>query len=183
MKEMVVMAKSNKIFDPECDLIQKTREWASQTHQWKIAESMAKERFQWAPMVLPCTTFSTDENEPVLPAHAVKYWPEYGLMEGDDVIVTIEHCSGCDKHEQLCHHDEDRYKKVAEAMRVGMIAVSKLFAIRYAVIVKPYKAEHKNPFDKGGYLCGTIAKGRDTRQDRWQLLPGMPSIDRRKGTL
>ena len=84
----------------------------------------------------------------MLPPNAVKWFEEYGLMDTDDVIVTIEHCSECEKHELLCHHDEERYKKVAEELKTALTTALQLFAVRFAVLIKPYKSERKSAAER-----------------------------------
>jgi hypothetical protein len=164
-----------KVFDPEGSLVQKTREWSAEHFSKYTDEVNHREKSFWRPMTVPSTTFAVDPGDTVLPHHAIKQWPEYALMESDDVIVTIEHCSECDKHDSLCHHDEERYRNVAEALRAACVEVLKLFAVRYAVIVKPHKPTHTNPFSPGGPLAGSLQKGRNPVDDQWQLIPGFPN--------
>ena len=72
---------------------------------------------------------------------------------------------------------QDQYKQCAEDLRSSITAALKLFAVRYAVLVRPRKPEHNNMFAKGGMMCGTVTKGRNIKNDRWQLMPGMSQKD------
>jgi len=68
-QELLALAdtKSSRVFDPDCDLIQKTREWAKKTHEWKVSERQKGERTQWAPMKLPWSTFPPEDDAEVPP--------------------------------------------------------------------------------------------------------------------
>jgi hypothetical protein len=48
----------------------------------------------------------------VLPlAHFVNY-PEFHLLDKDDVMMTIEHCQNCESHNWANHHVEEQYLEV-----------------------------------------------------------------------
>lgn len=48
-----------------------------------------------------------------LPMSFVRTWPEYSIIENDDVVVTIEHCWECWKHRDITHHNEEKYMEVS----------------------------------------------------------------------
>ena len=47
-----------------------------------------------------------------LPLSFVRTWPEYSIIENDDVVVTIEHCCKCWQHRDITHHNEEKYIEV-----------------------------------------------------------------------
>ena len=53
------------------------------------------------------------EEEVCLPMNFVRTWPEYSIIENDDVVVTIEHCWECWKHRDITHHNEEKYMEVS----------------------------------------------------------------------
>ena len=48
-----------------------------------------------------------------LPMNLIRRWPEYNIIESDDVVVTIEHCCKCWQHRDTTHHDEKKYVEVS----------------------------------------------------------------------
>ena len=56
----------------------------------------------YPPSTYPINPPSTPSLNPPSPLSLLARPP----MQQDDVIVTIEHCSDCERHELLCHHDE-----------------------------------------------------------------------------
>ena len=48
-----------------------------------------------------------------LPMNLIRRWPEYNIIENDDVVVTIEHCCKCWQHRDTTHHDEQKYVQVS----------------------------------------------------------------------
>lgn len=34
-------------------------------------------------------------------------WPEHAAMETGDVVITVEHCHGCQRHRMTTRHDPE----------------------------------------------------------------------------
>jgi len=92
---------------------------------------------KWQPCGLPSSTFALNRKDKVLPLESLRMWPEYNHMKPNDVIVTIEHCCGCELHEWETRHDEKVYLKVARAVRDALAEVAAAFAVRFACLLKP----------------------------------------------
>ena len=117
-------------------------------HRGHQQEEQFIEKEPWAPMKLPASTFALDDRDEVLPREAVRQWPEFRLMEEDDVIVTIEYCTKCEEHENSTRHDEEEYLDVAEKAKTLLTELARQYAVRYAVILKPARHKHVNMFKK-----------------------------------
>ena len=58
-------------------------------------------------------------------------------MEIGDVIITIEHCDQCDKHEFNTRHDESQYTKRTLILKQALNPLTLKFSIRFTTIMKP----------------------------------------------
>lgn len=55
-----------------------------------------------------------EDGEKVLPISLFQQYPEFLLLEKDDVMVTIEHCNNCESHNWANHHIEEQYVNVSK---------------------------------------------------------------------
>ena len=116
-------------------------------HQMEVLEhkKLAEEKFTdrvWKPLKFPTTTFSmynnkTNRRTRSLPHSIIRHWPEYDSMEIGDVIITIEHCDNCSRHESNTRHDESHYKKRIEKVKDALHPETLKFAIRFTTLLKP----------------------------------------------
>ncbi|CAN0371511.1 unnamed protein product, partial [Discosporangium mesarthrocarpum] len=58
-------------------------------------------------------------------------------LEEGDVVVTIEHCHGCQQHQMTTRHDSQAYLKHASAVREYVSHGLRSSPIRLAVVLKP----------------------------------------------
>ena len=70
---------------------------------------------KWAPTHLPESTFPLKRGEDVLPKDSVCVWSEYSSLSSGEVLVTIEHCAGCSKHDWITRHNESQYTSVSRS--------------------------------------------------------------------
>lgn len=57
-----------------------------------------------------------EDGEKVLPISLFQQYPEFLLLEKDDVMVTIEHCHNCESHNWANHHIEEQYVNVSNML-------------------------------------------------------------------
>jgi len=94
-----------------------------------------------------------------LPMNFVRTWPEYSIIENDDVVVTIEHCWECWKHRDITHHNEEKYMEVAEAVRAALVETARQFEIRMYAVLKPAESmTGSSGSDEGAIMTSTTMK-------------------------
>lgn len=108
----------------------------------KESEAQAQvEVITWRPSLLPSSTYSAGSvDDVVLPAAAfVHSWGEYSGMEEGDVMVTIEHCAGCENHSETLRHNPKRYRGLAEKFRDSFISLFSSYPLRFGVALHTYE--------------------------------------------
>ena len=112
----------------------------------KTLDIIERAKIHWEPGLLPFTSFVSksehkkSQNKAVLPVHYVRDWPEYQCLEDLDIIVTIEHCDGCENHEYFCRHNEEKYLAATYAIATSITEKLSKYRCRYTCIVKPISA-------------------------------------------
>lgn len=64
---------------------------------------------------------------------------EYAALVAGDVLLTIEHCCDCHRHEDYTHHEEAHYLHAAEELSDALKCILDFFEVRFFVKFKPSK--------------------------------------------
>jgi hypothetical protein len=94
-----------------------------------------------------------EPKEKTLSIEYFKQFPEYLLLEKDDLMITIEYCHSCESHNWSNHHNEEQYLSVATNIQDTIEMFLKDFPTRFFCLLKPIedlvemklaKAKHKS---------------------------------------
>jgi len=73
---------------------------------------------------------NVDQKKPIV---AFREFREYNFIRKNEIIVTIEHCDGCEKHSGTTRHDPQKYLRCAQLIKSALL--SKYSVVK--VILKP----------------------------------------------
>ena len=124
----------------------------------ELAKSEIVGEEPWQPAKLPAATVALNHVKvEVLPQNVISRWPEYFRLKPLDVILTIEHCWCCHEHNEVTHHDEAKYRKVAKSIHDAMVQVAQQYNIKYYSLIKPIEfddqlelSKNRRPKSAGG---------------------------------
>ena len=73
----------------------------------------------------------------LLPLSYFRSWPEFAFLQAHDVVITIEHCHNCHRHQFKTRHDSSKYLNLAREYRDILIRICAQFVCKLSIYLKP----------------------------------------------